>query len=50
MTVRHADGTTREFPVKEDGTLDLVKENAPQTEVLDIEVSEGVKLYSFTFG
>ncbi|EGT5574817.1 TPA: redoxin domain-containing protein [Corynebacterium striatum] len=50
VTVRHADGTTREFPVKEDGTLDLVKENAPQTEVLDIEVSEGVKLYSFTFG
>ncbi|QPK78754.1 redoxin domain-containing protein [Corynebacterium lizhenjunii] len=50
VTAHRADGSTREFPVREDGTIDLVKEKDPQTEILDLDISEGVSLYSFTFG
>lgn len=49
VTLHRAHGDTEEFPVHEDGTIDLVK-GEEMSETIELEVSEGFKLYSFTFG
>ena len=43
-----ADG--KEFKVAADGTVDLLDTEDAQAGILDIEVSPGLSLYSFTFG
>jgi dipZ protein len=49
VTLHRAHGDTEEFPVHEDGTIDLFK-GEEMSETIELEVSEGLKLYSFTFG
>ncbi|MDO5031208.1 cytochrome c biogenesis protein CcdA [Corynebacterium sp.] len=49
ITLHRADGSTRVFPVTEDGTVDLIK-GEENIETIELEVSEGLRLYSFTFG
>lgn len=49
VTLHRGNGDTEEFPVHEDGTIDLVK-GEEMSETIELEVSEGLKLYSFTFG
>lgn len=49
-TLRRADGSERSFDVLSDGTIDLVKQDTQIDEVLTIEASRGLSLYSFTFG
>lgn len=50
VRVHHADGSVRTFDITEDGTVDLVREPDNHTETIELEVSEGLSLYSFTFG
>lgn len=50
VTLRRADGSERSFDVLSDGTIDLVKQDTQIDEVLTIEASQGLSLYSFTFG
>ncbi len=50
VTLRRADGSERSFDVLGDGTIDLVKQDTQIDEVLTIEASQGLSLYSFTFG
>ena len=50
VRVHRADGSVRTFDITEDGTVDLVREPDNHTETIELEVSEGLSLYSFTFG
>ncbi|WP_342318990.1 cytochrome c biogenesis protein CcdA [Corynebacterium mayonis] len=49
VTVSYPGGQQRTFEVS-DGTLDLYKDSVPLDAVLRINPSEGVRLYSLTFG
>ena len=50
VTVTHPDGKREVHRVSSDGTLDLVNVSESRSEVIDIEVSEGLTIYSLTFG
>lgn len=50
VRVHRADGSVRTFDITQDGTVDLVREPDNHTETIELEVSEGLSLYSFTFG
>lgn len=50
VRVHRADGSVDTFDITEDGTVDLVREPDNHTETIELEVSEGLSLYSFTFG
>ena len=50
VRVHRADGSVRTFDITEDGTVDLVREPDNHTETIELEVSKGLSLYSFTFG
>ena len=50
VTVTHPDGKREVHHVSSDGTLDLVNASYSRSEVIDIEVSEGLTIYSLTFG
>ena len=50
VRVHRADGSVRTFDITHDGTVDLVREPENHTDTIELEVSEGLSLYSFTFG
>ncbi|WP_099298559.1 hypothetical protein [Corynebacterium dentalis] len=50
VTVTHPDGKREVHHVSSDGTLDLVRASKSRSEVIDIEVSKGLTIYSLTFG
>ena len=50
VRVHRANGSVRTFDITEDGTVDLVREPENHTDTIELEVSEGLSLYSFTFG
>lgn len=50
VQVTFGDGSTKAFPVRSDGTIDLFKEDTQQLGELALRVTGDVELYSFTFG
>lgn len=50
IRLHRADGSVRTFDITQDGTVDLIRDPENHTETIELEVSEGLSLYSFTFG
>lgn len=50
ISVTYGNGTTRRFPIKSDGTVDILREPEQQQGELSVEAGKGVELYSLTFG
>ncbi len=50
VQVTFGDGSTKTFPVRSDGTIDLFEEDTQQLGELALRVTGDVELYSFTFG
>lgn len=50
ITVTYKDGSTRRFPIKADGTVDILKTDKQEAGELSVRPGTGVKLYSLTFG
>lgn len=50
IRLHRADGSVRTFDITQDGTVDLIRDPENHTESIELEVSEGLSLYSFTFG
>lgn len=50
IRLHRADGSVRTFDITQDGTVDLNRDPKNHTETIELEGSEGLSLYSFTFG
>ncbi|AKK07213.1 cytochrome c biogenesis protein [Corynebacterium mustelae] len=50
VTVKRESGETEEFDITEDGSVDIVRKDKNEPELITVIPSEGLELYSFTFG
>ena len=50
ISVTYGNGTTRRFPIKSDGTVDILRGPEQQQGELSVDAGKGVELYSLTFG
>ena len=50
VTVKRADGTEQTFDITGDGTVDIIRKDNGDPELITIMPSSGVHLYSITFG
>lgn len=50
ISVAYGDGTTRQFPINSDGTVDILREPEQQQGELSVRAGGGVEFYSLTFG
>ncbi|GAA1473098.1 cytochrome c biogenesis protein CcdA [Corynebacterium felinum] len=50
ITLTRENGDEQIFEVTEDGTIDIIKEEHSREELITLTPSEGLELYSFTFG
>jgi len=50
VTVKRADGTEQTFDITSDGTVDIIRKDHGDPELITITPSPGVHLYSITFG
>jgi len=50
VTVKRADGTEQTFDITGDGTVDIIRKDNGDPELITIAPSPGIHLYSITFG
>ena len=50
VTVKRADGSEQTFDIASDGTVDIIRKDHGDPELITITPSLGVYLYSITFG